>query len=72
MRIIPAIDIIDGKCVLPVKGDYTTRSYNENPRLLKSLRAHGIEYLHLVVLDRTKSNQIVNYKILEQVLLKQH
>jgi len=69
MRIIPAIDIIEGKCVRLSKGDYNTKIiYNENPlEVAKSFEAHGIEYLHLVDLDGAKSNQIVNYKILEQI-----
>lgn len=69
MRIIPAIDIIEGKCVRLSKGDYDTKIiYNENPlEVAKSFEAHGIEYLHLVDLDGAKSNKIVNYKILEQI-----
>lgn len=69
MRIIPAIDIIDGKCVRLSKGDYDTKIiYNENPlEVAKSFEAHGIEYLHLVDLDGAKSSKIVNYKILEQI-----
>ena len=69
MRLIPAIDIIDGKCVRLSKGDYDTKIiYNENPlEVAKSFEAHGIEYLHLVDLDGAKSSKIVNYKILEQI-----
>ncbi|WP_289659717.1 1-(5-phosphoribosyl)-5-[(5-phosphoribosylamino)methylideneamino]imidazole-4-carboxamide isomerase [Flavobacterium panacagri] len=69
MRIIPAIDIIDGKCVRLSKGDYDTKIiYNENPlEVAKSFEAHGIEYLHLVDLDGAKSSKIVNYRILEQI-----
>ncbi len=72
MRIIPAIDIIDGKCVRLSKGNYDTKIiYNENPlEVAKSFEAHGIEYLHLVDLDGAKSSQIVNYKILEQIASK--
>ncbi|RAK25351.1 1-(5-phosphoribosyl)-5-[(5-phosphoribosylamino)methylideneamino] imidazole-4-carboxamide isomerase [Flavobacterium aquaticum] len=72
MRIIPAIDIIEGKCVRLSKGDYDTKKiYNENPlEVAKSFEAHGIEYLHLVDLDGAKSNQIVNYKVLEQIASK--
>jgi phosphoribosylformimino-5-aminoimidazole carboxamide ribotide isomerase len=72
MRIIPAIDIIEGKCVRLSKGDYNTKIiYNENPlEVAKSFEAHGIEYLHLVDLDGAKSSQIVNYKILEQIATK--
>lgn len=69
MRIIPAIDIIDGKCVRLTKGDYTTKKiYNENPlEIAKEFEANGIQYLHLVDLDGAKSGRIVNYKILEQI-----
>ena len=69
MRIIPAIDIIDGKCVRLSKGDYNTKIiYNENPlEVAKQFEEHGIQYLHLVDLDGAKSSQIVNYKILEQI-----
>lgn len=69
MRIIPAIDIIDGKCVRLSKGDYSTKKiYNENPlEVAKNFEAHGIEYLHLVDLDGAKSKHIVNHKILEQI-----
>ncbi len=69
MRIIPAIDIIDGKCVRLSKGDYATKKiYNENPlEVAKKFEAHGIEYLHLVDLDGAKSKHIVNHKVLEQI-----
>lgn len=69
MRIIPAIDIIDGKCVRLSKGDYTTKKiYNEHPlEVAKQFEAHGIEYLHLVDLDGAKSKHIVNHKVLEQI-----
>lgn len=72
MRILPAIDIIDGKCVRLSKGDYSTKIiYNENPlEVAKRFEAHGIQYLHLVDLDGAKSNQIINYKILEQIASK--
>ena len=72
MRIIPAIDIIDGKCVRLSKGDYDTKKiYNKNPlEVAKSFEAHGIQYLHLVDLDGAKSSKIVNHKILEQIASK--
>jgi len=72
MRIIPAIDIIDGKCVRLSKGDYDTKKiYNENPlEVAKNFEAHGIQYLHLVDLDGAKSKHIVNHKILEQIATK--
>ena len=69
MRIIPAIDIIDGKCVRLSKGDYDTKKiYNENPlEVAKEFEAHGVQYLHLVDLDGAKSKHIVNHKVLEQI-----
>lgn len=69
MRIIPAIDIIEGKCVRLSKGDYNTKKvYNENPlEVAKEFEANGIQYLHLVDLDGAKSQHIVNYKILETI-----
>lgn len=72
MRIIPAIDIIDGKCVRLSKGDYNTKKiYNENPlEVAKEFETHGIEYLHLVDLDGAKSKHIVNHKVLEQIASK--
>ncbi|MEE9363788.1 MAG: 1-(5-phosphoribosyl)-5-[(5-phosphoribosylamino)methylideneamino]imidazole-4-carboxamide isomerase [Cellulophaga sp.] len=72
MRIIPAIDIIEGKCVRLSKGDYSTKKiYNENPlEVAKSFEAHGITSLHLVDLDGAKSKHIVNHKILEQIASK--
>jgi len=72
MRIIPAIDIIDGKCVRLTKGDYSTKKiYNENPlEVAKEFEANGIQYLHIVDLDGAKSNNIVNHKILESIATK--
>jgi phosphoribosylformimino-5-aminoimidazole carboxamide ribotide isomerase len=72
MRIIPAIDIIEGKCVRLTKGDYDTKKiYNENPlEVAKAFEGSGIEYLHLVDLDGAKAKHIVNYKVLEQIAAK--
>jgi|SRR6056297_394029 len=72
MRLIPAIDIIDGKCVRLSKGDYNTKKiYNENPlEVAKEFEAHGILYLHLVDLDGAKSKHIVNHKVLESIASK--
>lgn len=72
MRIIPAIDIIDGKCVRLSKGDYETKKiYNENPlEVAKSFADSGIEYVHVVDLDGAKSKHIVNYKVLEAIATK--
>jgi phosphoribosylformimino-5-aminoimidazole carboxamide ribotide isomerase len=72
LRIIPAIDIIDGKCVRLTKGDYNTKKiYNENPlEVAKEFEAAGIEFLHVVDLDGAKASQIMNYKVLEQIASK--
>lgn len=72
MRIIPAIDIIDGKCVRLTKGDYNTKKiYNENPlEVAKEFEAAGIQYLHVVDLDGAKASQIINYKVLEEIASK--
>ncbi len=72
MRLIPAIDIIEGKCVRLSKGDYSTKKvYNENPlEVAKEFEAHGIQYLHVVDLDGAKSKHIVNHKVLENIAIK--
>ncbi|MGS2726190.1 1-(5-phosphoribosyl)-5-[(5-phosphoribosylamino)methylideneamino]imidazole-4-carboxamide isomerase [Psychroserpens sp. BH13MA-6] len=72
MRIIPAIDIIDGKCVRLTKGDYSKKTiYSENPvEVAKRFEDAGIEYLHVVDLDGAKAQHIVNYRILEQIVAK--
>lgn len=69
MRIIPAIDIINGKCVRLTKGDYSTQKiYNENPlEIAKEFEDNGIQYLHLVDLDGAKTKHIVNHKILHEI-----
>ena len=72
MRLIPAIDIIEGKCVRLSKGDYGTKKiYNESPlEVAKQFESHGIQYLHLVDLDGAKSKHIVNHKVLESIASK--
>ena len=69
MRIIPAIDIIDGKCVRLSKGDYDTKKiYNENPvEVAKEFEDFGIQYLHLVDLDGAKAKKINNQKVIENI-----
>ena len=69
MRIIPAIDVIDGKCVRLTKGDYSTQIiYNENPlEVAKAFEDAGLRYLHLVDLDGARSSRIVNYKTLYNI-----
>ncbi len=72
MRIIPAIDIINGKCVRLTQGDYSTQKiYNENPlEVAKEFEANGIRFLHLVDLDGARSHRIVNHKVLNDIALK--
>ncbi|WP_373718601.1 1-(5-phosphoribosyl)-5-[(5-phosphoribosylamino)methylideneamino]imidazole-4-carboxamide isomerase [Bacteroides heparinolyticus] len=69
IELIPAIDIIDGKCVRLSQGDYESKKvYNENPvEVAKELEAHGIRRLHVVDLDGAVSHHVVNYRTLEQI-----
>ncbi len=69
MRIIPAIDIIGGKCVRLTKGDYQSmKIYNEDPlEVAKAFEDHGIHYLHLVDLDGAKAKSVVNYAVLDTI-----
>ena len=69
IKIIPAIDIIDGKCVRLTKGDYSKKKvYNENPiEVAKEFEAIGIQYLHLVDLDGAKAKKIINWKVLDSI-----
>ena len=69
MRIIPAIDIINGECVRLSKGDYNRKTiYNSNVlEVAKNFEDNGIQFLHLVDLDGAKQNRIINYKILEKI-----
>lgn len=69
LKIIPAIDIIDGKCVRLTQGDYDQKKiYNENPlEVAKEFEANGIKFLHLVDLDGAKSSGIVNWKVLNAI-----
>ena len=72
MRIIVAIDILDGKCVRLTRGDYATKKiYNENPlEVAKEIEDNGLQYLHLVDLDGARNKRITNYKILEKIVFK--
>lgn len=72
MRLIPAIDIIEGKCVRLTKGDYSTKKiYSEDPlEIAMAFEDHGIENLHLVDLDGAKAQKIINYKVLERIATK--
>ena len=69
IELVPAIDIIDGKCVRLSQGDYNTQKvYNENPlEVAKEFEANGIRRLHVVDLDGAKSSHIVNYKVLDKI-----
>lgn len=69
MDIIPAIDLIDGKCVRLSQGDYERRKvYNEDPlEVAKGFQDAGIKRLHLVDLDGAKASHIVNHKVLERL-----
>ena len=69
MDIIPAIDLIDAKCVRLSQGDYDRKTvYNENPlEVAKMFEDHGITRLHLVDLDGAKAHHIVNHKVLETI-----
>jgi len=72
IEIIPAIDIIEGKCVRLSQGDYNKKTvYNENPlEVAKMFESAGIRRLHLVDLDGAKAKHIVNYKVLEKIAAK--
>ena len=69
MQLIPAIDIIDGKCVRLTQGDYNQKKeYNSNPlEVAKTYQDAGIKRLHLVDLDGAKQKKIVNLKVLETI-----
>ena len=69
IEIIPAIDIIDGKCVRLTQGDYEQKKvYNEDPlEVAKEFEAHGIKRLHMVDLDGARSKHIVNAHIVERI-----
>ncbi len=72
MYIIPAIDIIEGKCVRLTQGDYAQKKiYNENPlEIAKQFEDAGLQRLHLVDLDGAKAGRIINYKVLETLSSK--
>lgn len=69
MRIIIALDIIEGKCVRLTKGDFSTKKiYNENPlEVARQVEDHGIKYIHIVDLDGALKKRVVNFKILEKI-----
>ncbi|MCW3088490.1 MAG: 1-(5-phosphoribosyl)-5-((5-phosphoribosylamino)methylideneamino) imidazole-4-carboxamide isomerase [Sediminibacterium sp.] len=69
MQIIPAIDIIDGKCVRLTQGDYAQKTiYHEDPlEIAKQFEAAGLQRLHLVDLDGAKAGKVTNWKVLESI-----
>lgn len=69
MQLIPAIDIIDGKCVRLTQGDYAQKTvYNENPlEVAKMFEAAGLQRLHLVDLDGAKAGEVKNWQVLESI-----
>jgi phosphoribosylformimino-5-aminoimidazole carboxamide ribotide isomerase len=69
MQIIPAIDIIDGKCVRLTQGDYAQKTvYNEDPlEVAKTFEGAGLSRLHLVDLDGAKAGKVKNWKVLENI-----
>ena len=69
IRIVPAIDLIDGKCVRLTQGDYAQKIvYNEDPlEVARMFEAHGIKHLHLVDLDGARQKHVVNHSVLERI-----
>ncbi|MBR4366451.1 MAG: 1-(5-phosphoribosyl)-5-[Bacteroidaceae bacterium] len=69
IELIPAIDIIEGKCVRLTQGDYNSKKiYNENPvEIAREFADYGIRRLHIVDLDGAKSQHVVNHKVVEQI-----
>jgi len=69
MRIIPAIDLIDGKCVRLTQGNYHQKTiYHENPlEMAKFFEDNGFKYLHLVDLEGAKNQRVIHYKVLEAI-----
>lgn len=69
MRIIPAIDIIDGKCVRLTQGDYAQKKvYHENPAdVARSFEEAGMKYLHLVDLDGAKAGRVINWDVVKAI-----
>jgi phosphoribosylformimino-5-aminoimidazole carboxamide ribotide isomerase len=72
IELIPAIDLIDGKCVRLTQGDYDTKKvYNEDPlEVAKHFEDYGIRRLHVVDLDGARAGRIINYRVLEKLSLR--
>lgn len=70
IQLIPAIDIIEGKCVRLTQGDYgQLKEYGDPLEMAKMFEDHGIGRLHLVDLDGAREQRVVNYRILEQIAM---
>lgn len=69
IELIPAIDLIEGKCVRLTKGDYDSQKvYNEDPvAVAREFEAYGFKRLHVVDLDGARSSHVVNYPVLERI-----
>ena len=74
MEIIPAIDIIDGKCVRLTEGNYELKTvYDASPLdMAKKFQDHGIKRLHLVDLDGAKKGEVQNWTVAEELASKTH
>lgn len=72
IELVPAIDLIDGKCVRLTQGDYSSKKvYNEDPlEVAQAFEDCGIGRLHVVDLDGAREGRIVNYRVLEKLALK--
>ena len=69
IAIIPAIDVIEGKCIRLTQGKFETKKvYNENPlEVAKRFEDVGLQHLHLVDLDGAREKQIINWRVLETI-----
>lgn len=69
IELVPAIDLIEGKCVRLTKGDYATEKvYNEDPvSVAREFESYGFKRIHVVDLDGARSKHVVNYRILEKI-----
>ena len=72
MKIFPAIDIKDGKCVRLTKGDFNQlKIYNEDPvKQIEDFLIHGFKNIHVIDLDGALSGKLVNFEIIKKIILK--